>query len=161
MPRTSKIVLLTLSDVLLLSVLLGSRMQGVSAATDPDAQDGSAYRQINVYSEVLRHIQSDYVTEPNIPRVTNGALRGLLESLDVDSSYLSAEDYKVYKAALKSEGRAQVGINVSKRFGYATVVSVIPGGPADRAGLVDGDVLEAIDGKDTRDISVAAIRIML
>ena len=162
MPRTSKIVLLTLSAVLLLSVLLGSRTQGVSAATDAtDPQDGGAYRQINVYSEVLRHIQSDYVTEPNIPKVTNGALRGLLESLDVDSSYLSAEDYKVYKAALKSEGRAQVGINVSKRFGYATVVSVVPGGPADRAGLVDGDVLEAIDGKDTRDISVAAIRIML
>jgi carboxyl-terminal processing protease len=162
MPKISKIVLLTLSVVLVLSVFLGARTQGVSAATDPtDPQDGGAYRQINVYSEVLRHIQSDYVTEPNIPKVTNGALRGLLESLDVDSSYLSPEDYKVYKAALKGEGRAQVGINVSKRFGYATVVSVVPGGPADKAGLVDGDVLEAIDGKDTRDISVAAIRVML
>ena len=162
MNKISKIVLLTLSVVLVLSVFIGAHAPGVSAASDgTDAQDGGAYRQINVYSEVLRHIQSDYVTEPNIPKVTNGALRGLLESLDVDSSYLSAEDYKVYKAALKSEGRAQVGINVSKRFGYAAVVSVIPGGPADRAGLVDGDVIEAIDGKDTRDLSVAAIRIML
>ena len=163
MPKTSKIVLLTLSVALVLSVLLGAHATGVSAAVlgGADGQDGGAYRQINVYSEVLRHIQSDYVTEPSIPKVTNGALRGLLESLDVDSSYLSPEDYKVYKAALKGEGRAQVGINVSKRFGYATVVSVVPGGPADRAGLVDSDVLEAIDGKDTRDISVAAIRVML
>ncbi len=159
MPKSSKIVLLTLSVVLVLSVFLGARTPGVSAATD--GQDGGAYRQINVYSEVLRHIQADYVTDPNIPKVTNGALRGLLESLDVESSYLSPEDYKVYKTAVKAEGRAQVGMIVSKRVGYATVVSVVPGGPADKANLVDGDILEAIDGKDTRDISVAAIRIML
>ena len=151
--------MLTLSVALVLGVFLGAHTPEVSAASD--GQDSGAYRQINVYSEVLRHIQADYVTEPNIPKVTNGALRGLLESLDVDSSYLSPEDYKVYKAALKAEGRAQIGMNVSKRFGYATVVSVVPGGPADKANLVDGDVIEAIDGKDTRDISVAAIRVML
>ena len=161
MPKTSKIVLLAVSVVLVLSVFLGAHATGVSAAMGSNDPQDNAYRQVNVYTEVLRHIQSDYVTEPNIPQVTNGALRGLLESLDVDSSYLSPEDYKVYKAALKGEGKAQVGMVVSKRFGYATVVSVVPGGPADKANLVDGDVLEAIDGKDTRDISVAAIRVML
>jgi carboxyl-terminal processing protease len=114
---------------------------------------------MKVYSEVLRHIQTDYVTDPNIPAVTNGALRGLLESLDADSSYLSPEDYKAYKA--DQGGKAQAGINVSKRYGYATVVSVVPGGPADKAGLVDGDILEAIEGQDTRDISLAMIRLML
>ena len=94
---------------------------------------------------MLRHIQTDYVTDPNIPEVTNGALRGLLESLDADSSYLTPDDYKTYKA--DKGGKAQVGINVSKRYGYATVVSVVPGSPADKAGLVDGDILEAIDGR--------------
>ncbi len=103
---------------------------GVSAAT---SQDDGAYRQINVYSEVLRHIQTDYVVEPNIGNVTNGALKGLLESLDADSSYLTPEDYKAYKAG--RTGKAQIGLNVSKRFGYATVVSVVPGGPADKANL--------------------------
>ena len=68
---------------------LGVNLSGVSAATGAnDAQDG-AYRQINVYSEVLRHIQTDYVVDPNITAVTNGALRGLLESLDANSSYLT------------------------------------------------------------------------
>ena len=115
-----------------------------------------------MYSEVLRHIQSDYVTEPNIPVVTNGALRGLLESLDADSSYLTAEDYKAYKLdRTKDAGKAQVGLNVSKRFGYATVVSVVPGSPADKVGLTDGDILEAVDGHDTRDLSLAVIRLML
>ena len=82
-----------------------------------DRAAGGAYRQINVYSEVLRHIQTDYVEQPNITAVTNGALRGLLESLDADSSYLTPDDYKAYKA--DKGGKAQVGINVSKRYGYA------------------------------------------
>ena len=156
MPKIPKILLLAVSAALALTVLLGVNFNGVSAAAT--GQDG-AYRQINVYSEVLRHIQTDYVTDPNIPAVTNGALRGLLESLDADSSYLSPEDYKIYKA--DKGGKAQAGINVSKRYGYATVVSVVPGGPADKAGLVDGDILEAIEGQDTRDISLAMIRLML
>jgi carboxyl-terminal processing protease len=160
MPKISKILLLAMSVALVLTVFLGVNSSGVSAASE--GQDG-AYRQINVYSEVLRHIQTDYVTDPNIPAVTNGSLRGLLESLDADSSYLSAEDYKIYKAAGSGVrgGKAQAGINVSKRYGYATVVSVVPGGPADKAGLVDGDILEAIEGRDTRDISLAMIRLML
>jgi carboxyl-terminal processing protease len=156
MPKISKILLLVASVVLVVMVFLGVNSSGVNAATEP--QDG-AYRQINVYSEVLRHIQTDYVEEPNINSVTNGALRGLLESLDADSSYLSPDDYKAYKA--DKGGKAQVGINVSKRFGYATVVSVVPGSPADKANLSDGDIIEAIGTLDTRDISLAMIRLML
>ena len=160
MPKSSKILLLTVSVVLVLLVFLGAHSSGVSAATDP--QDGDAYRQINVYSEVLRHIQSDYVTEPNVPAVTDGALRGLLESLDADSSYLTPADYKLYKAdKARAAGEAQVGLNVSKRFGYATVVSVVSGSPADKASLADGDIIEAINGIDTRDLSLAVIQMML
>src|SRR5580698_4539239 len=157
MPKISKILLLVASVVLVLTVFLGVNASGVNAATDD--QDG-AYKQINVYSEVLRHIQTDYVVDPNIPQVTDGALRGLLESLDADSSYLTPEEYKAYKAA-GGGGKAQVGINVSKRYGYATVVSVVPGSPADKAGLTDGDILEAIEGEDTRNISLAMIQRML
>lgn len=156
MPKISKILLLAVSVVLVLTIFLGVNSSGVNAATEP--QDG-AYRQINVYSEVLRHIQTDYVEEPNINAVTNGALRGLLESLDADSSYLSPDDYKAYKA--DKGGKAQVGINVSKRFGYATVVSVVPGSPADKANLSDGDIIEAIGPQDTRDLSLAMIQLLL
>jgi len=155
MPKITKILLLAVSVVLVLAVFLGVNSSGVSASTD---QEG-AYRQINVYSEVLRHIQTDYVEEPNIGAVTNGALRGLLESLDADSSYLTAADYKTFKA--DKGGKAQVGLNVSKRYGYATVVSVVPGSPADKANLNDGDIIEAIGTQDTRDLSLAMIRMML
>lgn len=156
MLKISKICLLAVSVALVLTIFLGVNSSGVSAAS---VQEDGAYRQINVYSEVLRHIQTDYVQEPNIGDVTNGALRGLLESLDADSSYLTPADYKIYKAG--RTGKAQVGINVSKRFGYATVVSVVAGSPADRANLSDGDIIEAIGPQDTRDLSLAMIQLLL
>jgi carboxyl-terminal processing protease len=122
-------------------------------------QDG-AYRQMRVYAEVLKKIQTDYVTEPNINDVTTGALHGLLESLDSDSSYLTPTEYKIYKER-PATGVAQVGITVSKRFGYAAIVSVLPGSPADKEHLADGDVIESIGGQSTRELSLAVIRLML
>jgi carboxyl-terminal processing protease len=129
---------------------------GVHAGSEEDG----AYRQMHVYAEVLKRIQSDYVTPPNIGDVTTGALHGLLESLDADSSYLSAAEYKIYKERPES-GVAQVGITVSKRFGYATIVSVVPGSPADHEHLADGDVIESIGDQSTRELSLAVIRLML
>ncbi len=122
-------------------------------------QDG-AYNQIHVYQQVLRRIQSDYVTDPNMTTVTTGALHGLLESLDSDSSYLTATEYKIWKER-PTTGVAQVGITVSKRYGYATVVNVLPGSPADHEHVADGDVIEAIGDTSTRELSLAVIRLML
>lgn len=129
---------------------------GVHAGGD---QDG-AYRQMRVYAEVLKKIQTDYVVAPNVTDVTTGALHGLLESLDSDSSYLTPTEYKIYKDR-PTTGVAQVGINVSKRFGYATVVSVTPGSPADKEHITDGDVIESIGDQSTRELSLAVIRLML
>jgi carboxyl-terminal processing protease len=129
---------------------------GVHAGGD---QDG-AYRQMRVYAEVLKKVQTDYVVAPNVTDVTTGALHGLLESLDSDSSYLTPTEYKIYKDR-PTTGVAQVGINVSKRFGYATVVSVTPGSPADKEHITDGDVIESIGDQSTRELSLAVIRLML
>ncbi len=159
MPKLTKIALLAASVALVITVFLGVNFSSVRAATGSDDTQDGAYRQINVYSEVLRHIQTDYVVDPNITNVTNGALRGLLESLDANSSYLTAAEYKTYKD--DRPGRAQVGINVSKRLGYAAVVSVVPGSVADRANLTDGDIIEAINDQDTRNMSLAMIRLLL
>ena len=157
MPKSLKISLLVASVTVVLCIFLGVNAYGVRAADD-SPQDG-AYRQINVYGEVLQHVQSEYVVEPNIPAVTNGALRGLLESLDADSSYLTPADYKAYKD--DKGGKAQVGLAVSKRYGYATIISIVPGSPADKANLSDGDIIESIAGKDTRDLSLAMIQLLL
>jgi carboxyl-terminal processing protease len=129
---------------------------GVHAGGD---QDG-AYRQMRVYAEVLKKVQTDYVTDPNINDVTTGALHGLLESLDSDSSYLTPPEYKIYKDR-PTTGVAQVGLHVSKRFGYAVIVSVAPGSPADHEHLADGDVIESIGDQSTRELSLAVIRLLL
>src|SRR5215467_11274980 len=105
------------------------------------SNNDGAYRQLQVYSEVLSRVHSEYVEEPNIPAVTEGALHGLLESLDADSSYLTAAEYKHYKA-IKTSAKGDIGATVSKRFGYAAVVAVIPGGPAEKAGIENSDILE-------------------
>jgi carboxyl-terminal processing protease len=123
------------------------------------AQDG-AYREMSVFGDVLKHIQSDYVTPPNMNDVTTGALHGLLESLDSDSSYLTPTEYKIYQARPTS-GVAQIGITVSKRYGYAVVVNELPGSPAEQQHLADGDVIESIGNQSTRELSLAVIRMLL
>jgi carboxyl-terminal processing protease len=122
------------------------------------SQDG-AYKQMSIYADVLKKIQTDYVTEPNIGNVTNGALHGLLEALDADSSYLTPTEYKIYSER-PAASAAQVGMTVSKRYGYAVVVNVLPGSPADAEHFKDGDVIESIDGQSTRELSLAVIRLM-
>jgi carboxyl-terminal processing protease len=149
-----KIAILIPSAAVLLFTVVGT-IDGVRASNN----DG-AYRQLQVYSEVLSRVRSEYVEDPNIPAVTEGALHGLLESLDADSSYLTPEEYKEYKTH-QSEAKADIGAAISKRFGYAAVVSVIPGGPADKAGLQDTDILEAIEGKSTREMSLAEVHNLL
>jgi carboxyl-terminal processing protease len=146
-----KIAILLPSAAVLVFMAVGG-MDGVRASSNE-----GAYRQLQVYSEVLSRVRSDYVEDPNIPLVTDGALHGLLESLDANSSYLTAAEYKDYQSH-QGEARADIGAALSKRFGYAAVVSVIPGGPADKAGLQDTDILEAIDGKSTREMSLAELR---
>lgn len=148
-----KAAVLVSSFAVLLFVVAGSiGLGGVHASTN----DGS-YRQMQVYSEVLSRVQSEYVEDPNIPKVTDGALHGLVESLDANSSYLTAAAYKAYKAH-KSEAKGEIGATVSKRFGYADVVSVLPGSPAEKAGIEATDIFESIEGQSTRDMSLLEIR---
>src|SRR5258706_12290066 len=137
------------SSLAVLVFSLGGRFVNVRASSN----DG-AYRQLSVYSEVLSRVRSEYVEEPNIPAVTEGALHGLLESLDANSSYLTAAEYKHYRAT-KTDGKADIGAAVSKRFGYAAVIAVIPGGPAEEAGIEHSAILECIEGRSTPDMWLA------
>jgi carboxyl-terminal processing protease len=146
-----KAAVLVSSFAVLLFVVAGS-LGGVHASSN----DGS-YRQMQVYSEVLSRVQNEYVVDPDIPKVTDGALHGLVESLDPNSSYLTPEAYKAFKSH-KAEGKGEIGATISKRFGYADVVSVLPGSPADKAGIEATDIFESIEGQSTRDMSLPEIR---
>jgi carboxyl-terminal processing protease len=149
-----KVTILASSLAILLFTIVGGFVNVRASSND------GAYRQLSVYSEVLSRVRSEYVEEPNIPMVTEGALHGLLESLDANSSYLTAAEYKHYRA-IKNDGKAEIGAAVSKRFGYAAVIAVIPGGPAEKAGIENSDIFESIEGRSTRDMSLAEIHSLL
>jgi len=116
--------------------------------------DDKAYKSLTVYGEVLQKIQSDYVDEPNMHLVTAGSLHGLLESLDPESSYLTPREYTEFKQKMQSGATGETGLNISKRFGYVIVISVLPDSPGDKAGIRGGDIFESIAGFTTRDMSI-------
>ncbi|HUB18536.1 MAG TPA: S41 family peptidase [Acidobacteriaceae bacterium] len=156
MSKSFNHTILGVSIAIILVVLFG----GLGPAGVSASQSDGAYQQMGVYEEVLHKIQTDYVTDPNIQNVTVGALHGLLESLDPDSSYLTPAEYSNYLEH-QHEGVAQFGMDVSKRYGYGSVISVIPGSPADKAHIEDGDLIESIGGHSTRDLSVEMMRLLL
>ncbi|HKN74583.1 MAG TPA: S41 family peptidase [Candidatus Acidoferrum sp.] len=146
MNRTARIGVLCLSVVIFCYAGLGH----VLGRTPDD----KAYKSLTVYSEVLQKIQQDYVDEPNLHLVTSGSLHGLLESLDPQSSYLTAREYAEYKQKQAANASGDAGLTLSKRFGYIIVVSVLPESPAEKAGIHSGDIFESVAGFTTRDMSV-------
>ncbi len=154
MSRQAKLVVVSLSLLVICYVTLGY----VLAKTGVDDR---SYRSLTVFGEVLQHVQLDYVEELNLPQVTSGALHGLLEALDPMSSYLTPREYADYKQKSQKAAKGEVGITLSKRFGYIVVVSVLPDGPAHKGGLRFGDILEAIAGFTTREMSVGQAQILL
>ncbi len=120
-----------------------------------------SYASLTVYSEVLQYIQDDYVDDPDVHTVTSGALHGLLDSLDPQSAYLSPLEYADYEKKIDDKTRGQVGASLSKRFGYVVVVSVLPDSPAQKAGLLDGDLLESIAGFSSTQMSIGQAEVLL
>jgi len=153
MNSRAKILVVVSSTFLVLLLVLGS-VVGKSASTD------SPYHHLAVYTEVLSRIKSEYVEEPDLKSVTLGALNGLLESIDPFASYLNADQYKEYQKNFDTY-KGDVGLVLSKRFGYIGVVSAIPGSPAAKAGLTTGDILETIKGVATRDMPLAYAELLL
>ncbi len=126
---------------------------GLGAVLGRTASEG-AYRQLAVFSEVLAQIQNNYVEDPNMPRVTAGAMRGLLEVLDPYSTYLSPREFAQYQQQLKNPPAGDVGLILSKRGGMVSVVAVLPDSPGMKVGLRTGDMLESIGGYASREMSV-------
>jgi len=162
MNRRAKFVVVMSSTCLVALLLLGGVVSRSAAAESGSnaSSPNSVYRHISVYSEVLSRIKSEYVEEPDMGSVTLGALNGMLESIDPYASYLNATQYKEYLKNFDT-WRGDLGMVLAKKVGYVTIVSVIPGSPADKAGLTTGDFIESIKGVATRDMPLAYARLLL
>src|SRR5712691_4206215 len=151
----SKFTLVVLSAALaaytVAGAWLGTRAQ--QPANDPVGQQ-------KIFESVLKHIQDDYVDEPNMEKVRGGALRGLAYGLDPYSTYLTADQVKDYRGNDKSN-RVGIGAELSQYSSFLYVVAPVKGSPADQSGVRAGDIIEYIDGKATRDISLYDARQLL
>jgi len=151
----SKFTLIVLSATLAVYTIAGAWLatRAQQPANDPGAQQ-------KIFESVLQHIQSDYVDEPNMEKVRAGALRGLAYGLDPYSTYLTPEQVKDYRAGNKSN-QVGLGAELSQVASFLYVVAPVKGSPADQAGVRAGDIIEYIDGKATRDISLYDARQLL
>jgi carboxyl-terminal processing protease len=153
MNRATRILVTTLSAVVLLYAGFGYALARSSAE--------DTYRSLGVFSEVLQRIEENYVEEPNMPLVARGAMHGLVESLDSQSGYMSAREFQDYQARVKAHERGDIGVVLSKRFGYLLVLTTFPDSPAQKAGLSTGDILETIGSFSTREISIRQAELLL
>jgi carboxyl-terminal processing protease len=115
------------------------------------AEKEATYKQLEIFSNILSILQEHYVEEINTKDALNGAIRGLLYSLDPHSSYLPPESYR----DLQDETRGSfvgIGIEVTIKNDLLTIVSPIAETPADQAGLKANDIILEIDGKKTKNM---------
>ena len=148
------------STCLVALLLLGGVVSKGAPADDNATADNNVYKHLAVYSEVLSRIKSEYVEEPDMSSVTLGAMNGMLESIDPYASYLNAHQYKEYLKNYDTYS-GDLGMVLAKKFGYITIVSVVPDSPADKAGLTTGDFIESIKGIATRDMPLAYANLLL
>ena len=157
----NKIFLVLGSAVIAFYAVLGScSVTGNLLGASAQQPINDAGTQMRIFESVLQHIQNDYVDEPNLEKVRAGALRGLAYGLDPYSSYLTAAQVKDFQAK-KNVNQAGIGAEFSQVSGYLYVIAVTKGSPADKAGLKSGDVIEYIENKATRDISLYDARQLL
>jgi carboxyl-terminal processing protease len=144
----TKFILILLSATLTLYTVVGGWIstRAQQPANDPNAQ-------LRIFESVLQHIQNDYVDEPNMEKVRAGALRGLAYGLDPYSTYLTPEQVKEFNGGNK-DNQAGIGAELSQVASYLYVIAPMKGSAADQAGLKAGDIIEYIDTKATRDISL-------
>jgi len=145
-----RIAFLTVSVALLL-MLLGGALFGQAT------QKNNVYRYLSIFSEVFDLVRNNYVESVSSDQLMDGAFGGVTDAIDEFSYYVPPSQMAAYKNFVDVDDNG-VGVIVTKRFGYAYVISPIAGSPAAKAGLERGDFIEKIDGQPTQKLAVWQVR---
>uniref|UniRef100_A0A7V4G8L9 S41 family peptidase n=1 Tax=Desulfobacca acetoxidans TaxID=60893 RepID=A0A7V4G8L9_9BACT len=112
----------------------------------------SNYEALRLLTEALHEISQKFVTPKKEGEMLDGALRGMVNSLDPDSSFLTPEEYADYQKGAKGYA-AEAGLELVFKDHVLTAVSVLDEGPAARAGMKAGDHILKIDGQLIRNLT--------
>jgi carboxyl-terminal processing protease len=147
--RNAAVLKVTLSVLLLLHA---SAYIGCEAEDSPSG-DRALYEQIELFSNAMTIVQSEYVEEVEPKKLVYGALEGLLSSLDSYSQFMDPDSFKEMEIDTRGEFGG-LGIEIGIRDGVLTIIAPIDGTPAEKAGLKAGDKIVKIDGGLTRGLKL-------
>ena len=122
-------------------------IQGVSA------EDKNVYENLQIFSDVLDIVKENYVQEVDDKELVEGAISGMLRTLDPHSSYLDPDAYKELQVETKGSFGG-IGIEITIRDGFLTVVSPLEGTPAYELGIQAGDQILRVDGEPTKEMTL-------
>jgi carboxyl-terminal processing protease len=136
------------------------------STTSPEQQSATPEEMQNLFApfwEAWNLVHENYVDQPvDDIALMRGAISGMMDALgDQHSSYMNPEDYETANAGLEGEYEG-IGAYVDTTTEYLTITSPISGSPAERAGLLPGDQVIAIDGEDMTgvDAEVARLKVL-
>lgn len=138
--------------VLLIMVFTAGMMVGKGLRSALSAQS-EVYEELKIFAEVLSLVQKNYVEPTNTKDLVYGAIRGMLNTLDPHSAFMSPEMYKEMQVDTKGEFGG-LGIQIGIKDNRLTVIAPIEGTPADRAGIKAGDFIVKVDDAPTKDMSL-------
>jgi len=126
---------------------------GTHSASRESAPDKSIYKNLKTFNEVLDIVQKNYVDEVDLGALIQGAVNGMIKTLDPHSTFMTADLYK--ELEVETQGQfGGIGIEITILRDVLTVVSPIEDTPAFNAGVLSGDQIIKIDGKSTKDITI-------
>ncbi|HEY7128988.1 MAG TPA: S41 family peptidase [Nitrospira sp.] len=131
---------------LLSGVLIGKGWERTGHATE-------TYEELRTFSEVLTQVQKNYVDDTKVKDLVQGAIRGMLSTLDPHSAYMTPEMYKEMQVETKGEFGG-VGIQIGVKENRLAVIAPIDGTPAQRAGIKAGDYITKVNDESTKDLSL-------
>ena len=138
-----------------LAVLGVSILLAVSMPNFAGAQSNSeTYRQLDLFGEVFNRVRADYVDEVDDEKLIEAAVNGMLQALDPHSGFLNAKNFREMQVQTRGEFGG-LGIEVTMENGYVKVISPIDGTPAERAGILTGDLVTHIGGEAVQGLTLS------
>ena len=147
-PKTRRLVLLVSTPVLAFALIRRIPRTGGCPTED-------TYQHLRLFEDVVSLITSNYVEPVEYDAMMAGALRGLADGLDADSSYLTPEEARLLEQGASGQPAAGVGLELTRQY-YLRIIAARDNSPGARANLTTGDYIRAIDGKSTRDMSLVS-----